>query len=82
MHIRIKPQPPQLYKMPDWFADRVQVDTDRLVIPRGDWRLCTGELVERLRDKLEHTRDPDKASRIEAILKKAEEILTVESVAG
>jgi len=76
MHVNLSPRPPQFLQLPVWFADKVDIDTDRLTIPRGQWLACDSTLVARLEKKRNKSKDDDQVARIDVILGKVKEGLT------
>lgn len=58
-------------ELPWWFADRVEIDSDNLTIPRGVWLAITPELIVRLRKKLDAA-DGEDYDRIAGIIQKVQ----------
>lgn len=88
MHVRLTPYPPQFTKLADFYADRVEIDTDLVTVPPGVWLRCSHELVSRLRRRCEGNFDTEQVQRLnsaaDAILEALaqEEVESVEAQLG
>ena len=70
-YVRLSPQPAQFHTMPDWFAPRVEVDTDQLTIERGVWLACTPQLADSITRRADLKEDATERARV---LNLAEEV--------
>lgn len=72
MPLYLQPDSNSLTELPDWFADRVEITTDRLTIPRGVYLIVNAHLVKRLVRKLDRSKG-DQAERIRSILEQIQQ---------
>ena len=74
MHIRTSPKPLISHEMGDMFDDHVEIATDSLTIPRGDWDRVTPTLIAKLRLELRWAKAPARKSEIREQITMAEDL--------